>query len=361
MRVSRGTIRVLVAAGLLAALCLWGIERLAAHVEVEWTLDPHDPTQVTLGHPHLLWGLPPGETEVNGQRVRINAVGMRGPEVEIPKATETRRIISLGGNAAFGAGVERRDTYTLDAVRDLGGLRVGLEALIMATPQYSALQARNLMDMRGWNLDPDLVLIAGPEAELEVSAYQDESVIAIYRGHTETHRTMESLALFRILDHWVRVKNGPKTQARDSVFVRQQPINTDQRPRLGTNAYARHLDAIVQTAREREVEIVFILTPVPEDLDESASMPTLSLYRTAMRHVAERHGVRIVDGPEVFRASARTTEDLFQGGDQLSIQGHRTLSYALSRALKPWMRGRSLKTRATGAPLAQLAEPGDAS
>ena len=114
--------------------------------------------------------------------------------METPKATATRRILSLGGSIAFGEGVARRDTYTADAVRDLGGERVGLEALIMAVPQYTALQTRNLMDMRGWSLDPDLILIAGPGAELDVSAYEDEVVI-VYRGLTDTHREMESVDL----------------------------------------------------------------------------------------------------------------------------------------------------------------------
>lgn len=359
MRVSRGTIRVLVAAGLLAALCLWGIEKLALYIETTLTLNPRDTSQVSLGHPHLLWGLPPGETEVNGQRVLINTDGMRGPELERPKATGTRRIMSLGGSIAFGEGIARRDTYTIDAVRDLGGSRVGLEALVMAVPEYTILQTRNLMDMRGWAMDPDLVIIAGPDAELEIGAYQDEDVISIYRGLTETHRQMESLALFRILDHWIRVKNGRKTTARDTVFARQQPINHDQRPRLGTNAYARHLDAIVRTARGHGVEIVFIISPVPEDLNGIDAAPKLKLYRDAMRHVAERNGVKLVDGPGVFKHSARTAEDLFQGNRHLSVQGHRTLSYALSRILKPWMRGRPLKAQATGVPLAQLAEPGD--
>jgi len=349
----------LVAAGLLAALCLWSIEKLAQHNEITLTLNPSDPNTVALGHPHLLWGLPPGETEVNGQRVQINAAGMRGPEVISPKTTETRRILSLGGSVAFGEGVALRDTYTIDAVRDLGGMRVGLEALIMAVPEYTALQTRNLLDMRGWALDPDLVLMAGPGAELDVGAYQDDTVVSIYRGLTNTHRQMESLAIFRILDHWVRVKNGPKAEARTTVFARQHPINSDQRPRLGTNSYASHLDAIARQARELDVEIVFIITPVPGDLDESGTPPTVTLYRDAMRQVAARNGVKLVDGSAVFRKSGRTADALFQDDHQLSVQGHRTLSYALSRTVKPWMRGRPLGGKATGEPLAQLAEPGD--
>lgn len=360
MSVSRASIRTLIAGMLLAAACLWGIEQLALRAERAVTLDPSDATQVHLGHPLLLWGLPPGETEVNGQRVQINADGMRGPEVEKPKGTERRRIVSLGGSIAFGESVARRDTYTMDAVRDLGGKRVGLEALILAVPEYTILQARNLMDMRGWSLDPDLIMVAGPGAELDVGAYEDEAVISIFRGLTETHKMMESLALFRILDHWIRIENGPKTVARDAVFTDMRGINPDQKPRLSTNDYAHHLDAIVQTARAREVEIIFIVAPVPSDLTEGAVDGTLDLYRQAMRHVAVRSGVKVVDGPDVFKRSARTPEELFQGDGTLSVQGHRTLSYALSRALKPWMKGRPLRAKASGTPLTKLAEPEDA-
>ena len=80
-----------------------------------------------------------------------------------------------------------------------------------------------------------------------------------------------------------------------------------------------------------------------------------------MRHVASRNGVKVVDGPAIFQASARSEAALFQDDGKLSVQGHRTLGYALSRTLKPWMRGRPLKARShpashrPGSP-----EPGDA-
>ena len=102
------------------------------------------------------------------------------------------------------------------------------------------------------------------------------------------------------------------------------------------------------------MEIIFIIAPLPTDLDEKQAAPKPTLYRDAMRHVASRNGVKVVDGPAIFQASARSEAALFQDDGKLSVQGASYTQHALSRTLKPWMRGRPLKAKATGELLAQL-------
>ena len=58
--------------------------------------------------------------------------------------------------------------------------------------------------------------------------------------------------------------------------------------------------------------------------------------------------IPVVDGPEVFKASGRDKERLFQNHRLLSDYGHRTLGYALSKKLTKWMRGRKILRQGTG-------------
>ena len=78
------------------------------------------------------------ETEVNEQTVLVNSIGARGKEVGTRKAPNSRRIVFLGDNATFGQGVELADTFAFDAVKSLGGSRVGLEAVVLAAPIWMA-------------------------------------------------------------------------------------------------------------------------------------------------------------------------------------------------------------------------------
>ena len=91
-----------------------------------------------------------------------------------------------------------------------------------------------------------------------MSAYEDEKVVtSVYRGQ---YREMESVAIFQIWT-WVRVKNGPKTQARDRVFGRQQGST-----RIGDLGSAPMPTLDIWTPsfrlREQEVEIIFIIAPL---------------------------------------------------------------------------------------------------
>jgi len=350
-------VRVLVFGTLFDTAFLYGIERLAQSMEVAWTMDPKAIPADIQPHPHLLWELPPGDTEVNGQSVHISAVGSRGPETSWEKPTGTRRIIALGDGVAFGEQVDRGANYVVDAVNALGGTRVGVETLLMAIPSYSIIQQRNLMDLRGWTLEPNVLIINGPGIDMGVAPYVDEQVLLPVRSRESNRAVLEQLASFRILHHHMQVIGGEVANKRMQVFKGKYNHNKIGLPRVGVNTYAHHLDALTATAIERGIAVVYVVYPVPEDLDDSHLTERVSLYRTAMNDVARRNGVSVVDGPAVFKSSGRDKERLFISSRLLSEYGHRTLGYALTRTLRKWVRGRRILGQGTGEPIPQYREP----
>ena len=355
--ISAQTARVLIFGVLLAAVGLYAVEKAAIKYEVALTFDPRVVPSALSPHPYLLWELPPGETEVNGQAVNINKVGARGPAIEWEKGDGIRRIIAIGDEVSFGQEVDRNVSFVLDAVNSLGGPRVGVETLLFSAPGYSIIQQRNQLDLRGWPLLPDLLVVSGPGAEMTVAPYVDREIIASVNSLDDTRSRLEALAMYRILNHHLTVLDGPQAIKRNQVFRNDANHNRTGRPRVGVNEYAAQLDAVAKTAIARGVDLVFVIHPQPADLHDSHMTNRVNLYRTAMRDVAQRHGIPIVDGPEVFKASGRDKERLFLNQRLLTAYGHRTLGYALSKKLTRWMRGRRVLRQGTGTPLPIYAEP----
>ena len=351
------TVRGVVFGMILSALLLMGLERGAHWYEANQMADPSVPESFGSPHPYLLWELPPGETVVNEQRVAVNSVGARGTEIAQPKPQNLRRILFLGDQTTFGQGVSLNRTFAYDAVESLGGSRVGLEPLMMAVPDYTATQHLNLMDLRGWSLEPDLVIIGGPSIEMSVQTYRDEDVIAMVKQHEGPRAMLQQYALFRVLDRIANLHRNERAARRTAVFGTGANLNPNGEPRLGTNAYAATLDRLVVDALDRDTPIVFVMTPVSSDMTGTELTDSLQLYRDAMRSVAQRHGVPVVDGPSIFQNSRRQTGQLFLNQTLLTEQGHRVLGYSLAKVIKPWMRGRSVLRPGTGEPLPTLPEP----
>jgi len=192
---------------------------------------------------------------------------------------------------------------------------------------------------------------------MTVAPYVDDDIIAPVHSLDQRRAQLETLASYRILHHHLQVIDGPQAIKRSQVFQQQANLNRAGKPRVGVNAYAQNLDIIASKAIEHSVNVVFVIYPLPEDLNDSHMTNRVNLYRSAMIDVAERHGIPLVDGPSVFKDSGRDKERLFLNQRLLSEYGHRTLSYALSKKLRKWMRGRRIIGQGTGNDLPRYAEP----
>lgn len=105
----------------------------------------------------------PGKVEkfMNGTRSPFNALGYRGPLVNLDKPPGTLRIILLGGSTAAGYAVE--DDQTIDAyMRSLLAERLPaacVEVVSLAVSAYDSYQDFERFRLDGVRLAPDLVII----------------------------------------------------------------------------------------------------------------------------------------------------------------------------------------------------------
>jgi hypothetical protein len=95
--------------------------------------------------------------------VHTNALGLRGGPVSPEKAAGAYRILVIGDSFAFGFGVEDDEALPPQLAAELSLLRPGAEALNAGMPGWSADDYYLFLETRGFELEPDLVLMAPTE------------------------------------------------------------------------------------------------------------------------------------------------------------------------------------------------------
>ena len=327
------------------------------------------------GNPFLLWEYAPGQRTESDTDVNINRLGLRGPEPTIPKPDGVRRLLSTGDSSVYGFLV-RDGRVFIEVAADLLG--DGIEAWNAAIPGYSSYQSLNMLEMRALSLEPDVLVIGNIWSDNNFDTFIDKELLEVY-AEFETGRVnrlrgaLGSSALFRVLDHHLRLsKNSALTERdlRDKArkvgwTVGGQDQNSGSR-RVEANDYAANLHRLVDTAEENGAEALFMLLPHPFDMtDEGNDSPAWSLYRQIMRDVAESRGAPLVDMVEVFQQSGHTRQELFFEEGREGIQddlhpselGHRIMGQALADALRAWAEGSSLMTSGTGTATGPYTDP----
>ncbi len=116
--------------------------------------------------PDLFWSLKPDlrlqTHNLKGQPIRVstNSLGLRSPEPLAKKPGEVR-ILSLGESSTFGAYVDDKQTYSrlleqlLNAEAPEGRRYRVINGGVSA---YSSFQSLMYLKLRGWKLEPDVVL-----------------------------------------------------------------------------------------------------------------------------------------------------------------------------------------------------------
>ena len=304
-------------------------------------------------HPFLLWEAKPGLDEGKS----INPMGMRGEMLARPKPARERRLMVIGDGVGFGEGVAVSQTLGQVAVDELGGARVGLKAINGGVRGYSTLQSLNLMDLRGWSLAPDVLVIVESSTDRQVSTHVDEEVIPLVQLPSTLARQLSRFGLFQLIDHRVGVIYGRHHRRYRAILGGEIDGNPDHRARLGPNARARTVRTLVERCQERGVGVVFVVSPVPEDL-EGAVPAEIQIYRQVIRDAAAAAGAQLVEGGQVFADTGRPASELWLDGVHPTAFGHRMLGRAVASTLTRWIRGNPAGGESRGGALPRYPEPG---
>lgn len=284
------------------------------------------------GDPWLLWSLRPGDHEELGVPVHVNALGMRDRD-RGEKAGP--RALALGDSSVYGFGVRDEEVFT--SLLEQRGGPTPAEWVNAAVPGYSTFQALNLLDMRGWGLDPDLLVVGTLWSDNNFDSFTDRDLLASYAGWqaSPSHSlrlVLESSAIFRVLDWTLRVAPQGSRARKVGWQVGGDDPRTGTR-RVDVASYAANLQAMCARMYARDGGVLFLLLANREDVEPLSHEPAWGPYRRVMREMAARWGAPIAEAPTAFRATGRSADALFLDQMHPTPLGHRVLADAVGAAL----------------------------
>ncbi|MFT4977814.1 MAG: hypothetical protein ACI8S6_003721 [Myxococcota bacterium] len=274
------------------------------------------------------WGLPVSQTlQAGDTQHRINAAGMRGPELP-PRVAGEVRLLTLGDSSIYGDLVAEEAVFSRVAaghlsaawgctVRDYNG----------GVPGYSSEQALTRLQELGPLVEPQLVIMGAMWSDvysMERRHQGGEVDLAYLKS------PLRRLATYRIL----RTLLAPKLSARRVRWIdgRDDIAPSEEKATVRLRAYLDNLRATAALAQELGAETVFLALPAPIDLDPAPVPETVQEYRAAMALVAEDTGSLLVDGP-AWLAREGGTLALFADHVHPNELGHALLGYALAETL----------------------------
>ena len=356
------------------SLGLWGLtELIVGNLFLEdlrnWA-SPPPPKQdeITMyGNPYLIFENVPGTWSTSNQHVNftanINSMGFRAPELSIPKPDGIRRFITTGDSSVYGFGVNDADVFSSVAATKLG---YKVEPINAAVPGYSSYQSLNLLKLRGFKMQPDLLVIANIWSDNNFDAFVDKNVLALYSGYEASvsgsaKRVLARSAIYRVLDWRLRLK-----EHRNNIIQKRKvgwQVGSNEHiglRRVEINDYAENLESMVQMAMSNNAEVVFVMLANEDDLNlEKNEGKAWTPYRNAMKAVAEHYGAPLIDVPRLFIQSELSRQELFLDEMHPTAKGHAIMGKALAELLQnaDWSNGGTIMSKGSGKSIPQQSDP----
>jgi hypothetical protein len=100
--------------------------------------------------------------------IRINSLGLRGPDVALEKPDGVVRVLVFGDSFVFGVGVDEEHLFTTQLSHLLNASGTGsYEVVNMGVSGYSTDQEYLLLEERGLRLHPDVVLLVACDNDFD--------------------------------------------------------------------------------------------------------------------------------------------------------------------------------------------------
>jgi len=197
--------------------------------------------------PLLMWRLVPG---LSNEALRVNALGFRGDDVELPKPDDTFRIVVLGDSMTFGFGVFDDQTYAARLAGRLSG-EARVEVVNAGVTGYSSWQSRKYYETVVRRLDPDLVvaMFGYPDHHFAVESDREK-----YDRH-EVHAA------------WNLVRKSGSYRMYRRIAGHEQPrLRREPVPRVGLAEFRENVLEIQQMAEDDGATALFMTVPLRQDV-----------------------------------------------------------------------------------------------
>jgi lysophospholipase L1-like esterase len=343
----------------LRALLIGGAVFLAAGEILARTFDVVDRLNgysrklyVASGDPALPYVLRPGFTgQVRGMPVRVNALGLRGPEANAVPAPGVRRVLVLGDSSTFGEGVRDDETFPARLAAELAARRpAAWEVLNAGVQGYNTATELAWLERRGFALRPALVIVA-----FNLNDYDDTPVIGprgILTGAPAARdgggrRVVDRLEFVLLLRSLIGDRGDPFAGMPRSAFVLrpgERFVQFDRfvsalRKRFWAAPEAARWEAVVtalgglrDAARRHGVPLLVAI--VPDGDQVGVENPDLAAQRR-LGEACARLGLDCLDLQPALAAAAPRDGELYLDTMHPNAAGQRVIAATLAAHMAP--------------------------
>jgi lysophospholipase L1-like esterase len=248
--------------------------------------------------PRMKWGLQPNSVTSSPRATfRVNALGLRGPELQA-KADGELRIMSLGDSSIYGDGVREQDVFVVVAADLLEHTwERPVTGVIGGVPGHDTTQSMALLAKVGRRVKPDWVVVGNLWSDI----FHDKGRQLTVEGRADTiSGPLRGLATYRVLRRllapWLLSQEVGFLSSKDDVGT----LDGERSSRVLLKEYIENLAALTQQIEALGARPAFLILPAPMDLDPVPPPEAVLAYREAMRQAAAAADAPLVDGPALF-------------------------------------------------------------
>jgi lysophospholipase L1-like esterase len=295
------------------------------------------------GLPDLPYRLRPGvEARVGDVHVRINRLGLRGPEIAPTPPPGRRRLLVLGDSVVFGAGLDDADGFAHRLEAELaqrGDART--EVLNGGAPGYNTEAELAFLREVGLGLGPTHLLLGvslndfGPAPVLDASGVltsrpRERSRFPWLTNHSELYTCLVWLAGYLRGTHWWQgLGDGDQWRGLDATIAAMHKRFYATPGGPGWERVRTALTGLRDLARARALELLVVIFPERDQVGTPA--PNLDPQR-AWLDLCAALGLACLDLHAAFAAGEG---ELFQDTQHPNAAGMRTAARAVAARLVP--------------------------
>lgn len=293
------------------------------------------------------------QVTTGGVHVRVNAFGLRGPEVTPEPAAGTVRLLVLGDSVVFGQGVE--DDVALPAAlatRLVARWHRPVEALNAGVQGYDTVAEAAFLDGPGAALHPSGVVVGMSLNDYDPAPGYDPTGVLTRHGSTTAEPGFFARSEFLLLLRWLRswwrgelltqmLERAPSAPAEKPASAAEGAAALD---RLVAQEHARfyqkpdpvlwsRLRTAMATMRDAAARrgIWLLVAIFPESWQVGVASPDTTPQEKLL-DLCRELGVACFDLRPAFQAAGG---DLFQDTQHPNARGHAVAADALASALAP--------------------------
>lgn len=269
--------------------------------------------------PETFWSPQPGFAgEFMQRRVEINSLGLRGPELTVPKPTGRKRVLCFGDSITFGYGLSNEETYPARLGELLAERKI--EVVNAGVTGFTSRQVLAFVRRQVPQAEADVATICIGWNDLTRRQVDDQTYARRLSASLALEGSLDRLYLFRGLKS-LYLKMSMRGQAKQPRAV----------PRVSLEQYRENLTRIVSECRLRHVAPLFIALPCRT---QPGTAPRDTTYAQELERLGRELSVPVLDVGDLGVHTALTDNSAdFIDALHFSTEGSRRMARQIAPQL----------------------------